>query len=362
MPRGMIIIRWDDKFGAILEHKYPDNLEITQEQVMRIFTTHALGDAKPGFLSMKIEDLNVASYYTGVSVSTNQYCISLILDSEEDADIYEEILSEVASDLLRKIDDPNFSQILIKEYEKISKLTKIEIEQRYAMIFSDNLRLLVLNKLTEEPITRTELLNYIEEQSNLPMLDFDILIAPLIKTGLVKSAFVEGIPDECYFLVRDIIAVRGPVENLLNAAKAGELPGGISSKYLNLVESFFKNYTPSIEDSSNISKLIINYDYYSLLKLLREKPVKHDELKEVLSLDNGELNKILDDFKKNNLIEFISDSEGKTWVILISDIKFITFFPEYLIDVIRSKWNEGNIDQSLAIKHLNLLNEEYLGK
>ena len=56
----------------------------------------------------------------------------------------------------------------------------------------------------------------------------------------------------------------------------------------------------------------------------------------------------------------IKDKKDRVWILLLSDIVFPQFFPEYMVDVIRRRWKEGTIQKEIAIKHLELLRAEYI--
>ncbi len=360
MPKGLIIIRWDDKIGAVVEAKHPSNLQVSDDHVMRIFTTHTLGDAAQGFLSMKIEDLNVASYYSGVlKGDLGQFCVSLILEQDEDPEGFEEILVEAAVNILEKFKTPEFHETVTREYERIIKAPTVEVEQRLALIFSDPLRTAILLKLTEGSTTRRELIDWLKENKNMDVPDLNAGLSPFIKTGLVRTSFVEGITDECLFLVKDVFALRTPIKELTAAARSGAVNPQLSNRYLQEVNTFFSTYTPSSEEISNLSKLLTDPDIYNIIKQLRTKFILKNELPSFSKISETEINKILNQLLEYNLIRIIPDDNGDEWVCLISDIKFIQFFPEYLIDTIRQKWNDGLIDQRQAIRHLEFLLEVY---
>lgn len=361
MPKGIVVIRWDDKVGAVLEAKHPSGFEIDQEHIMRIFTTHALGAANPGFMSMRIEDLNVASYYTGImSAGQNQYCISLILKEGEDADSFEESLSEAAKGILEQSGPQGMTDFISTVYERFARIAEIEDEQRYAMIFSDPLRVLVLQKFIEGSITKSELKAWLEERTGREIADLDIVLSPFMKTELVKSAFVEGIPDECLFLVKDVFATRAPMAELRRSIQGTIIPGEIGEHHLEEVEKYFKEYRSTPDDTSRFSKALSNPDIYLIVKMLREGVYHLEELEAKLNINNEEsFHDLIDQLKELDIINDVKDSEGKDWLILKSDLKYATFFPEYLIDVIRKRWNEGTLEQRQAVKHLELLKESY---
>ncbi|MFX0069254.1 MAG: hypothetical protein ACFE7I_09295, partial [Candidatus Hodarchaeota archaeon] len=331
------------------------------EQVMRIFTTHALGTANPGFMSMRIEDLNVASYYTGImSAGQNQYCMSLVLEEGEDADAFEETLSEVSKEILERVGSEEIMDFIFSAYERLARITEIEDEQRYAMIFGDPLRVLLLQKFIEGSTTKSELKAWLEERTGREIANLEIVLAPFVKTELVKEAFVEGIPDECLFLVKDIFATRAPMARLRQSVQGSTVPREIGEQHLEKVEEYFKEYMSTPDDTSHFSRILSSPDIYLIIKKLREKPYYSEELEDELNLHaKDSLLTLIDRLKELDIVSVVEDGEGKQILLLKSDIKFTTFFPEYLIDVIRKRWNEGTLEQKQAIKHLELLKEYY---
>ena len=106
MPVAMLLIDWDSKIGAVLKAKVPaDFADYYQEdlntEIMRIFTSHAMGEATAGFASLSIriggEEYGVASYYTGIVREEEQYCVSLLLTPSEDPKTYESAITSVVS-------------------------------------------------------------------------------------------------------------------------------------------------------------------------------------------------------------------------------------------------------------------------
>ncbi|MHA1409947.1 MAG: hypothetical protein ACTSQY_06525 [Candidatus Odinarchaeia archaeon] len=360
MPLGLIVIRWDNKVGAVLEAKTPRNLNVTDDHVMRIFTTHALGNSAPGFLSMKIEELNVASYYSGdVPNREEQFCISLILDADEDSEAFEEILAEIADDIINAYGTPKFIEILNKGFEMVTKATELDEDQRFALIFSDPIRIAVLNKLTEGSITQKELADWIKETKGVDVTDMNLVLAPFIKTGLIRLSFVEGIADECIFLIKDVHALRAPEVDLVTKARNRGYRRKLSKSYLTQVESFFKNYDPNQEDVMKLAKLYADPEIYSLIKLLRAGPIKEEEIASKCDIVQRDLKTLLKTLENVKVITKIKDEDGNNWVFLLSDLKFIKFYPEYLIDIIKQRWNEGSIQQNQALRHLDFLKEAF---
>nr|MDO8132889.1 hypothetical protein [Candidatus Njordarchaeum guaymaensis] len=203
MPRGIVAVRWDDTQGTVLRAKHPQDLQLTADEMMRIFTSHAMGEGKAGFMSMKLETMNIASYYTGLAARGEpQHYIALVLDSGEDAGMFEEPLTENARELLKSIEKNNFQQLLVKGYDKLSTHVKLAGEQRLALILLDPVRRLIFKRLTEGSMSKIELQEWLEQEIQAQVTDIDLLLIPLIRTNLVKKAVVEGITGDCIFLVR----------------------------------------------------------------------------------------------------------------------------------------------------------------
>jgi hypothetical protein len=73
---------------------------------------------------------------------------------------------------------------------------------------------------------------------------------------------------------------------------------------------------------------------------------------------------LLDNLKKLNVITEIKDENKRSWICLLTDIKPLTIFPEYLLPKIREAFRregeeEGKITYEIAKKALNLLEISY---
>ena len=75
---------------------------------------------------------------------------------------------------------------------------------------------------------------------------------------------------------------------------------------------------------------------------------------------------IVNTLDKLNVITRIKDKENKSWVILLTEIKPITAFPEYLLDKIKesylTKEERNKISKEIAKKALDLLEITYQEK
>jgi hypothetical protein len=72
---------------------------------------------------------------------------------------------------------------------------------------------------------------------------------------------------------------------------------------------------------------------------------------------------LLDNLKKLNIITEVKDQNKRSWILLLTDIKPLIIFPEYLLPKIReayrSEEGDGKITYEVAKKALNLLEVTY---
>jgi len=359
VPRGLIVGRWDDVIGVVLEAKYPEDVEISSENLMRIFTSHAVGEGQAGFLALRLEEenMNVASYFTGLEKKP-QCFFSLILNEEEDARIYEEALLEVSIDLYSHLGEPEFSNLVKEAYEKLCKVTAITDEQRLATIFKDKLHIRLHQLLTEGPIQISQLREILEAETGESIRSIDLLILPLVRSNIAVESWVPGYPSRFIFLVRDFTMLRVPHEETIKLAKEGKLPKEIAKEYLEQVSNFFSTYTPNEADNMELAEVILNDDYYSIIKALRTSPCYQKDIPQILEGKKLGIARAVKELKNKNIV-FVAKHDNDNLILLKTDIAFPTFFPEYLLKTIRDRLVNGEIPIDAALTHLDLLQRNY---
>ncbi|MHA1650928.1 MAG: hypothetical protein ACTSYB_12100, partial [Candidatus Helarchaeota archaeon] len=328
-----------------------------------------MGGGEASFLSMSIENLYIASYYTGLpEEGRSQYYVALLLDEDENADIYEEPLIEVTPLLIAHVKDKYFDKFLAKQFEDIQKLTKMTEEQRYAMIHRDDRRILILRKLGLGAIQKDELRKWLSDQLGEEVLDLDALLSPFFKTQMIEELPVEtmdGSTTKCIFLIKDVFSMRCPVEKFYTMGKDGKAPlemKQVFEIYKNKVDEFFKDYKLSDEDSKQIAEIAADPNHYNLITILRNNYVEINQLPDIYEKNLDEIMPFINELKRYNIVDEIKDKRGNRWIFLKTDIVFPTFFPEYIIDSIRRRWMEKDITQNLALRHLELLKSVYRGE
>lgn len=63
---------------------------------------------------------------------------------------------------------------------------------------------------------------------------------------------------------------------------------------------------------------------------------------------------------KLGIVSELTDSSNHRAYLLKADPQISLFFPEYMIDNIRTKWASGEISSEMAVNYLQMLKEEFL--
>ena len=91
MPKGLVVIKWDDKVGPVISNKYPESIGFDMDLAMKVYTTHFAGSSAP-FSVLDIGDWRIASYY----MPREKYLFVLVLDEDESGEKYEDKLVAIA--------------------------------------------------------------------------------------------------------------------------------------------------------------------------------------------------------------------------------------------------------------------------
>ena len=112
MVRGLVLAKWDNKFGAVLVEKFSNDKDfsITGEDLMMIYTFHSMGELTTGFMTMKREGLNVGSFFLNVQEKNQKYYLAAILDTEEDPNDFREVLTTCAEILMKTLIKPDLEE------------------------------------------------------------------------------------------------------------------------------------------------------------------------------------------------------------------------------------------------------------
>ena len=355
MPFGILVYRFDEKAGMKIVARYPDDVMVDDKATMQIYTAHAF-EGEKGFLTISIADLNIASYFTGME---SNYYIGLLLSIDEDAEDYEDVLTDSVRNIMSNLEYRRYMTMLPDIYKKIITYPKMTREQQVALTFLDSTKKMILDRLIEDgSATKSELYSWLKEKLVKEDIDIDAILHSMIKMGLIVESTLKELPSPLVFLVGDIFTTRVPPLEIVNDAKAGKYPGYISDEYLSDVKTFFENYSPTPEDQEVILRVLTDMDAASVIQKLEQNPLKKEELDQLRNeIEN--LDGILKWLWDEKIINVLRGKTGQEVYLLRSDIAVKIVFPEYLINLILESYINGTKSNSVLIEHLNVLKETF---
>ncbi|MHA1871348.1 MAG: hypothetical protein ACTSXF_10395, partial [Promethearchaeota archaeon] len=355
MPIGLVIMKWDERLGTDVTAKYPEETELSPSTLMQIYSQHEFS-GESGFVSLISGGINIASYYTGPE---SNYYIILLLELDEDADIYEEGLADVSRQILMNLDNDVYKKLIPSLFQRISVYPKLDDSQRLALLYQTEIKRMVIQRLREEAaVTKAELTVWLKDKYASGFFDIESILLGMIKVGIIKVASVKGMASEIVFLVRDILISRVPPVKLIDDIENRGLPPELKESYKTEVINFFKDYVPSEEDNLKlIEDIILDPQVYETLKLIRQAAVTRDDIEKLRKKGVEDIDYVLKKLWDNKVIFVFQDNAGNEYYCLASDIRIELFFPDYLIDVVRRAYSKKTQNKEVLVEELEMLKE-----
>lgn len=336
---------------------------------------------------LKETPYQVISYFKQVADGT-QYLAMSIFELDDEIEIFEDLIKDMGNRLDTIFDKltraksskqvslieninirlKNEIKFTIFQVDRLSNLDKL---QKVALIYNSEERLKILEILRERPIAKKELKMIIEKMS--ATVNIDILLQPFLELNIIRRDWIKGEKNkktgeiqhqgEYLFLVKDILIARIPNENLLNHFK--ETKNELYPLYRQKVIDYFSNYDPytqSTDETKKIASILLSPDAYDFFVLMRHNHYPLDKIPKIFS-EFAVTEILLDDLKDLNIITEITDDNERNWICLLTEIKPLIIFPEYLLPRIREAYrnedDDGKITYEIAKKALSMLEITY---
>ncbi len=353
----MVIMHWDERVGVEIVGAYPSEVSIQEKTLMQLYSQHEFtGEA--GLVSITAGAINLASYYTGPESSV--YLI-LLLTSEEDGDVYEEILAEVSRQIVGNLDSRTLTTLLPPLFQRLSVFPTLTPEQRLCMDYNSEIKRLVLQRLRDEAaISKSEIAIWLKDQYREGFVDVENVLTGMVKGGLAKIASVKGLSSDMVFMGQSLMMLRVPPKQLIKDPVDRHLPEKLKGDYIREVRSFFETYKPSDSDNLRIiDQIMLDPQCYEVLKLLREAMVTRNDLEKLRKKGVDDLDAVLRKFWENKMVAVFQDDKSNEYYCLVSDFTIRKYFPKHQLDTIREQYRSKVQNTSVLIKALALMKEEY---
>jgi len=367
---------------------------ISTNDIFGIFYQHTTGIFKEkgafsNFYTGRLKETpyQVVSYYRQETDSSKYLTISFF-ELDDEVEIFQDLLNTMAKrlllifkkmininplkqiSLLEKINSKIESELKFTIFQ-VDRLSQLDKLQKAALIFHSDERLKILEILRERPIAKKELKDILERMK--PNINIDVLLDPFLELNLIRRDWIKGEKDketgivknqgEFLFLTKDILLARLPNENILNRLK--ENKKDLFEIFKDKIADYFSTYDPnkqSVEEMKKISGILLNPDSYDFLALMRNSYYPLDKLPKIFS-DWFDIEVILSTLEDLKIVTTLKDKEKQGWVILLTDIKPLIIFPEFLLPKIRESFKFEDKDQKISIeiarKALELLEVTY---
>ena len=146
MPLGLVVMHWDERIGVTVVAAYPEEISIQEKTLMQLYSQHEFtGEA--GMVTLMAGAINFTSYYTGPE---SAMYIILVLNTDEDGDIFEEGLGEISRQILANIESPTLKTLLPSLFQRLSVYPHLNVEQRMGMIYQSDVKRMIIKRLRED--------------------------------------------------------------------------------------------------------------------------------------------------------------------------------------------------------------------
>ncbi|MFO8019227.1 MAG: hypothetical protein R6U96_11365 [Promethearchaeia archaeon] len=375
---------------AFSENDYSDL--IVENDIFAIFYQHTTGiygvsGDYSNFYSGRLKETpyQVFSYFKQTDDGSQFLAISLF-ELDDDVEIFEKILKDMADkldttfetllraknsrelSLITKTNEKLKEQLKFTEFQ-VKRLSNLDKLQKAALIFHSDERRKILELLRQYPRSKRQVKYELEKVKPNP--NIDILLEPFLELNLIRRDWIKGKTKkgqtdqehqgEYLFLTKDIMLTRVPPEQILEHLKDQESKSKLYPEYKKKVLDYFSKYEPleqSPEETKRIASILLNPDIYDFFALMRSKYYPLDKIPKILS-QWADTEMILDELKNLHVITEIKDKDERSWILLLTDIKPLIVFPEYLLPKIKEAFDVNIITEEIAEKALDLLEVSY---
>lgn len=346
----IILIHWNTSIGPEPLIQYPPGDPFPPRPLLlKIWAKHETN--KENSMLEFIPEDGEYSYISIIQKFENEIYFLILVYSQKikGEDIITEspdILALISKNLIELINTNKITRAISEAFNTIRNYSKLDEEENLINFFQDRIKYTILQILRNGVISKSKLTNILRHEYGFSTVNIDLLLISFIHENLIIKKNVPG-SKECYFLIKDLSCARIPPKNL----PSEQIEEIILRKYKESLKNYYLDYynISDFENKTIIQTVLFNKDVFHLLKMLREKRVTVNDCLNILKNKEELFNELLD---KN----FIYEAKG--FVFLLSDIRFIKFSPNYVIEKLVERYNNQDISLNEYIAHLKLLTEQ----
>lgn len=360
MVKGLLLMEWNDRSGLEVKVKTPADLDVSDKTLMQIYSAHEYSQ-DAGLVAIAAGASSAISYYSGDELD---HYLVLFLKEGEDPEQFEEVVQETAQvvfgnlqvDYLRDI----FPQLLVR----LDQYPKASAEQKLAVVFQDEFKHAVVERLTQDGCAvKEELEIWLRDKFRKRYFNFSAILASLMRLGLVKITSVKSLLQEMVFLTRAVLAFREPPTRIMDLLEADGDPSlsPLKGQYRKQVEGFFKLYRPSLEDSQAVAGVLADFNSYQILLALRDRWVTRADLEKLKRRGVEDIDLVLQRLEELDVL--VKFAQGKNVMdalyLLKSDPQIRPLYPAFMLNTIRQQFVSREQNKEVLLQYLDVLQEAY---
>ncbi|MFX1310124.1 MAG: hypothetical protein ACFE8C_10540, partial [Promethearchaeota archaeon] len=355
-PLGLLFMKWDEKIGTEILVKYPEDINITPKSLMQVYSTHEYSGDK-GVITLITESLNILSYYTGPDKG---YYLILLLNLDDDPDVYEAGIADIARIILENIEDESYLRLIPSLFQRLSVYPSLSEEEILIYHYQNGVKRTIINILRDDGIiSKSELMIWLKDKYTESFFDIESILTDLIKMEIIKVGSIKGLPSELIFFTNDLFTLRVPPTILLDDPLNRGLPSQFVKEYQEAVKEFFQDYKPSEEDNIKITNLLINPQVYETLRLLRTAIVTRQDLEKLRKKGVYDINRVLKLLWDNKMIKVFNDKMNNEYYALLTDIYVDLIFPKYVLSAVKTAYDQKSRVKKVLFEYLQILEDAY---
>ncbi|MHA1560559.1 MAG: hypothetical protein ACTSPA_00405 [Promethearchaeota archaeon] len=355
MPIGICLWEWDARSGAEILGTWPMDVKLENKTLMQLYSQH-LYSAKADIVSMYVGSLNVLSIWTG---SIHNYFLTILLQQDEDPENFSDIISDTMYYLVPYIQKDIFKPIMPSIYQRFKEYPNTNLEQRRAILYSNELNRGILNLLQEEGIYyKDELKIWLEDSLKKKAFNYEMAIERLSHNDLIKVSSVKGVEGTYVFLINDIVLLRGPPVDLIQTFQV-KGDNKLNEDILSKIRDFFKYYKPSERDNLQILKFLNDSNYYKIIDFLRKTNADESTLKKLTIHGVDNVFTLINDLENLDIVDSAKNMNEDLIYFLKSDIIIDKLTPNFMMRKLYDMNYEGNKNPKLIQSYIKILKESF---
>jgi hypothetical protein len=269
-------------------------------------------------------------------------------------------MPNVAQVILQNLDEDYYLQMIPSLFQRLSVYPSLTNEQNLIFSYHDDIKRMIINILRNYGvITKSELNIWVKERDLEGIIDLEAILATLVRWEIIKLSSVKGISSELIFLTKEIFMLRVPPDTLFNDPVSHGLPAQLTKFYQDEVQKFFNEYQPTEEDNIELLSILIDPEVYETIRLLRTAIVTMKDFEKLKNKGVSDIYGVLKKLWDTNMIKVFKDENEIEYYTLLTDFTIDLLFPKYLINIIKTTYDQKSKSDKVLLQYLNLLEETY---